>query len=69
MECAITKTPIISTDVGIASEILSPKSIYSMDNFKNAIPDIKTAYKNVQEYLVPAGFDNFNLAIKDLYES
>jgi len=69
MECAVTKTPIISTDVGIASEILSPQSIYSMNNFKNAKSDIKTAYKNVQEYLVPAGFDNFNLAIKRLYES
>ena len=69
MECAVTKTPIISTDVGIAGEILSPQSIYNMNNFKNAKPDIKTAYKNVQEYLVPAGFDNFNLAIKRLYES
>ena len=69
MECAVTKTPIISTDVGIASEILSPQSIYSMNNFKNAKSDIKTAYKNVQEYLIPAGFDNFNLAIKRLYES
>lgn len=69
MECAVTKTPIISTDVGIAGEILSPQSIYNMNNFINAKPDIKTAYKNVQEYLVPAGFDNFNLAIKRLYES
>ena len=25
MECALIKTPIISTDVGIASEILSPR--------------------------------------------
>ena len=49
MECAVTKTPIISTDVGIAREILSPESIYSMENFTNAKPDIETAYKNVQE--------------------
>ena len=69
MECAVTKTPIISTDVGIAREILSPESIYSMENFTNAKPDIETAYKNVQEYLVPAGFENFNLEIKRLYES
>ena len=34
MECAITKTPIISTDVGVASEILSPSSIFDMANFK-----------------------------------
>ena len=69
MECAVTKTPIISTDVGIASEILSPQSIYGMDNFKSAIPDTKTAYKNVQKYLIPAGFHNFNFAIEGLYES
>ena len=69
MECAVTKTPIISTDVGIASEILSPQSIYGMDNFKSAKPDTKTAYKNVQKYLIPAGFHNFNFAIEGLYES
>ena len=27
VECAITKTPLISTDVGIASEILSKKNL------------------------------------------
>ena len=35
-ECALTKTPIISTDVGIASDILSKESIFDMNNFKNA---------------------------------
>ena len=28
LECAITKTPIISTDVGLASEVLHETSIY-----------------------------------------
>ena len=28
LECAITKTPIISTDVGVAAEILSKESIF-----------------------------------------
>ena len=35
-ECALTRTPIISTDVGIASNILSSESIFSMDNFIKA---------------------------------
>ena len=30
IECGLSKTPIISTDVGVASEILSPKSIFAL---------------------------------------
>ena len=44
MECEITRTPVISTDVGIASEILDKKSIYDKENFityKNAIPNLE----------------------------
>ena len=33
VECGITKTPIISTDVGIASDILDKQSIFDMNNF------------------------------------
>ena len=33
LECLVTKTPILSTRVGIASEILNEKSIFNMDNF------------------------------------
>ena len=38
-EASITKTPIISTDVGIAGDLLPKESIYDMNNFltyKNA---------------------------------
>lgn len=59
-ECALTRTPIISTDVGIASNILSPESIFSMDNFIKAKPNIDIAYENVQNYLIPDGFKEFN---------
>ena len=38
IECSLNKTPIISTDVGIASQILSPESIFDMNNFKNSKP-------------------------------
>jgi glycosyltransferase involved in cell wall biosynthesis len=69
MECAITKTPIISTDVGIASEILSKKSIYTMDNFQNALPDVEVAYKKIQKYKMPEGFNEFNKMFKAINEN
>ena len=45
IECATTKTPIISTDVGVASEILHSDSIYTLENFENAKPMVEYAYK------------------------
>ena len=64
LECSITRTPIISTDVGIASEILSPSSIYSYQEIGKAYPDIEYAYKNVQQYLLPKGLENFDKMFK-----
>lgn len=65
LECGLTKTPIISTDVGIANEILSTKSIYNMNNFKEALPDIETAYNNSQKFCIPNGFVNFRKLFTD----
>ena len=59
-ECALTKTPIISTDVGIASEILSKESIFDMDNFIDAIPNTSHALSNIEKYKIPNGFKKFN---------
>tara|TARA_B100001996_G_scaffold331005_1_gene279444 strand:+ start:627 stop:1553 length:927 start_codon:yes stop_codon:yes gene_type:complete len=59
-ECALTRTQIISTDVGVASNILSPESIFKMDNFIKAKPNTEIAYQNVQKYLIPHGFKEFN---------
>ena len=39
LECGINKTQIISTDVGVASMILSPESIVKSNNFDRAIPN------------------------------
>jgi len=55
LESAITKTPLISTDVGIASEILNQSSIYEMSDFQKAKPDIEYAYSNVIKYKIPEG--------------
>jgi len=60
VECALTKTPIISTDVGLASYILAKESIYkSPDDCLSAIPNVEFAYKKVQQYSMPKGFNAF----------
>ena len=51
LECAVSKTPIISTDVGVASEILSEKSIFSHHDLSQleiskVKPDIDRNYKD-----------------------
>ena len=56
-ECAITRTPIISTDVGLASEILSPKSVN--DNLNEAMPDVDYAYRKVDQYRMENHFPKF----------
>jgi len=69
MECALTKTPLISTNVGIADEILANQSVYDMSNFSDAKPDTDTAFDNVQKYKIPNGFNEFNLLLRRLYEN
>ena len=69
LECAVTKTPIISTDVGVASEILHPNSIYSLETFENAKPMVEYAYENSKKYTLPDGMKNFIDMFIDIYES
>ena len=66
LECAITKTPIISTDVGIASKILDESSIFTMENFSTAKPSESYAYKNSIKYKIPEWFDNFENLFKSM---
>ena len=65
-ECAITKTPIISTDVGIANKILHPSAIFSLNDLESATPNEEYAYQQVQEYLIPEGFKNFKVMFKEV---
>lgn len=69
LECAITKTPIMSTDVGVASEILHHQSIFSVDEFEKAIPKVEYAYENVQKYTIPRGMKPFREKLFDCYEN
>jgi len=66
LECAITKTPIISTDVGIASKILHESSIFTMENFSTAKPSVSYAYKNSIKYKIPEWFGNFDNLFKSM---
>tara|TARA_B100001029_G_scaffold179449_1_gene188982 strand:- start:9498 stop:10430 length:933 start_codon:yes stop_codon:yes gene_type:complete len=59
-ECALTKTPIISTNVGVAPEILNPDSLFEMPNYHLAKPDIEFAYRKAQNFIIPKGFEAFN---------
>ena len=59
IECGLSKTPIISTDVGIASEFLHPDSIFTMENFQNAVPNSKFAYDKSIQYGIPQGFSEY----------
>lgn len=55
-ECAVTKTPILSTDVGIACKILDKKSIFNwedLDSFKNSEIDVNYNYGSVLKYMYP----------------
>ncbi len=67
-ECAITKTNVISTDVGIAREILHEESIFDMENYKFAIPNTKEAYKNIQKLTKVNGQKAFKEFFKALYD-
>lgn len=59
VECASSETPIVSTDVGYASNFLDNSAIFSIGDFENAIPNVKVAKKNVEKYFIPNGFIPF----------
>lgn len=72
-ECAITKTPIISSDVGIANEVLHSKSIFrvepSFEEINNAQPDVDYAYNKVQKYLISSNLLRFKKIFEEIDEN
>ena len=68
VECGLVKTPIISTDVGIASEILSKKSIYSDIN-NLGVPDVKVAYENSLKLAIPNGMTKYLNLFRRMHEN
>ena len=69
LECAITKTPILSTDVGVSSEILHPNSIYNVKDFSNATVKVDYAFRNSQTYKLPYGMKLFLEMLSTLNEN
>ena len=68
LECGITKTPIISTDVGIATELLSSESIFNMHNFEKAKPNIQVAYDNSIKYSLEDGMKKYQNMFEDIFK-
>ncbi len=66
VECASSKTPIISTDVGLASEILSDDSIFlNPASVSEASPNIEYAYSKVKDLWIDGGFEKFKNMINN----
>ena len=59
VECGLTKTPVLSTDVGIAQKILHPESIFNEDNFFEARTNVDYAYDKSIEMTIPFGMKEF----------
>ncbi len=68
LECGISKTPILSTDVGVAPEILNKKSIFNIEEFNKAKVDVEYAYKNSLNFTIPDGMESYIRMFKDLCE-
>jgi len=70
MECALTKTPIISTNVGIAQEILSEESVFkNEEDFNFAKPNVEIAYSNAVKHTIPDGMKKFREMFEGNFES
>ena len=68
LECGISKTPILSTDVGVAPEILNKKSIFNIEEFNKAKVDVEYAYENSLNFTIPDGMESYIRMFKDLCE-
>ena len=60
VECAASRCPVISTDVGLASEILNQNSLFKPGKVLGATPDVEYAHNKVQEIMIPHGFNGFS---------
>ena len=62
MECGLTKTPLISTDVGITELILPKECIFDMKNwatYQLAKPNVPYAYEKSMEYTIESYMKTF----------
>jgi len=59
VECAATKTPVISTDVGLASTFLAKESIFKPGKSCEAVANTELPLENISRLLMPKGFEAF----------
>lgn len=71
VECGITKTPIISTNVGIAEQVLSKESIFDIEklNYSEARPNINVAFNNSKELDSSKLMNQYRKMFLELYEN
>lgn len=72
LECATTETPIISSEVGVAAQILDNASLFNykdLNTFFDAKPNTDIAKINVKKYETPQGVNSFYYMLKEIYES
>jgi len=51
IECGLTRTPVISTKVGIAPEFMDENSLFDVDNwvtYRNSTPNLNVLSKNIE---------------------
>ena len=65
-ECAATRTPIISTNVGCSDIYLNPNSVFEFPNYKNATPDCDYGFEKAKKNFIPKGFDPYKKMFKDI---
>jgi len=71
VECGQTRTPVISTDVGIAREILGADSIFDYKNissFNEASPNVEKAYIESSKLTIPNGMLGYVDMFSRVYE-
>lgn len=55
-ECGLTRTPLITTNVGIAGLMCHPNSIFDMDNVEDTVvkakPNVQYLYEEAQKYTI-----------------
>ena len=71
VECGQTRTPVISTDVGIAREILGADSIFDYKNissFNEASPNVEKAYIESSKLTIPKGMLGYVDMFSRVYE-
>ena len=68
LECAISKTPVVSTDVGIAGEVLHRQSIYN-DKINDALPNVEFAYKNSEKLELNNLIKEYSTMFEKIYKT